>query len=38
MSDFYLFPNLKKYLGGMKLLSNEVVQVAVNEYFKSLEK
>ena len=36
-SDFYLFPNLKEQLEGMKFSSNEEVQVAVNECFESLE-
>ena len=33
----HYFANLKKHLGGMKFPSNEAVQVAVNEYFESLE-
>jgi len=31
--DFFLFPNLKTWLGGKKFSSNEEVIVAVNEYF-----
>jgi len=35
--DFFLFPNLKTWLGGKKFLSNEEVIVAVNEYFADFE-
>ena len=37
-SDFHLLSNLKKQIGEIKLLSNEEVQVAVNEYFENLKK
>lgn len=36
-SDYYLFPNLKKWLGGKKFESNEQVIGAVNEYFEGLD-
>jgi len=35
--DFFLFPNLKTWLGGKKFSSNEEVIVAVNEYFADFE-
>ena len=35
--DFFLFSNLKTWLGGKKFLSNEEVIVAVNEYFADFE-
>ena len=35
--DFFLFPNLKTWLGGKKFSSNEKVIVAVNEYFADFE-
>lgn len=36
-SDYYLFPNLKKWLGGKRFKSNEEVIEAVNEYFEELD-
>jgi [histone H3]-lysine36 N-dimethyltransferase SETMAR len=36
-SDFQLFPNLKKHLGGQKFSSNEEVEYAVSRYFADLE-
>ena len=36
-SDFFLFPNLKIWLGGKKFLSDQEVIAAVNEYFKGFE-
>jgi len=36
--DFFLFPNLKTWLGGKKFSSNEEVIVAVNEYFADFKK
>ena len=36
-SDFHLFLNLKKHFGGMKFLSNDGVQVAVNDYSESIK-
>lgn len=36
--DFHLFPNLKKWLGGQTFSTNSEVEVAVNEYFDSLDK
>ena len=36
-SDFHLFPNLKKHLGGIKFSSNGEVHVADNEDFESIE-
>lgn len=35
-SDFHLFPDLKKHLGGQKFSSNEEVEAAVNQYFTDL--
>ena len=37
LCDFFLFPNLKTWLGGKKFSSNEEVIVAVNEYFADFE-
>lgn len=36
-SDFFLFPNLKKFLGGKKYGSNAEVEDAVNQYFSGLD-
>ena len=36
-SDYHLFPNLKKWLGGKKFANNEEVESAVNGYFEELE-
>jgi len=36
-SDYYLFPNLKKWLGGKRFKSNEEVIEAVNQYFEELD-
>ena len=36
-SDYYLFPNLKKWLGGKRFKSNEEVIETVNQYFKELD-
>ena len=36
-SHSHFFPNLKQYLGEIKFSSNKEVQVAVNDYFESLE-
>lgn len=35
--DFFLFPNLKKCLGGKKFSSDEEANVAVDEYFAEFE-
>jgi len=35
--DFFLFPNLKTWVGRKKFSSNEEVIVAVNEYFADFE-
>jgi histone-lysine N-methyltransferase SETMAR len=32
-SDYFLFPNLKKWLGGKRLANNEEVPSAVDGYF-----
>ena len=37
-SDFFLFPNLKKPLRGIKFSSNEEVKGAVNQWFDSQDK
>jgi len=36
--DYYLFPNLKKWLGGRRFTSNEEVKSETTEYFAGLEK
>ncbi|GBP75472.1 Histone-lysine N-methyltransferase SETMAR [Eumeta japonica] len=36
--DYYLFPNLKKWLAGKRFESNEEVITETNAYFESLEK
>ncbi|GBP34295.1 Histone-lysine N-methyltransferase SETMAR [Eumeta japonica] len=36
--DYYLFPNLKKWLGGKRFESNEEVITETKAYFESLEK
>lgn len=36
-SDYYLFPNLKKWLGGKRFADNEEVIEAVNGYFEELD-
>jgi histone-lysine N-methyltransferase SETMAR len=36
-SDFFLFPNLKKWLGGRRFTSNEEVKAETNGYFAELE-
>lgn len=35
--DYFLFPNLKKWLGGQKFSSNEEVISETNAYFEGLE-
>lgn len=35
--DYFLFPNLKKWLGGKRFRSNEEVIAETNDYFESLE-
>ncbi|CAK9816389.1 Mariner Mos1 transposase [Anthophora quadrimaculata] len=37
-SDYYLFPNMKKWLAGKKFLSNEEVIAETNYYFADLDK
>ena len=36
-SDYFLFPNLKKWLGGKRFTNNEEVESAVNGYFEKLD-
>lgn len=36
-SDFHMFPNLKKHLGGQRFSTNEEVQSAVTDFFGALE-
>ncbi|XP_025829860.1 uncharacterized protein LOC112904322 [Agrilus planipennis] len=36
-SDYFLFPNLKKWLGGKRFADNEEVIEAVNGYFEELD-
>ena len=33
-SDYFLFPNLKKWFGGRRFTNNEEVESAVNGYFE----
>ncbi|XP_036336279.1 histone-lysine N-methyltransferase SETMAR-like [Rhagoletis pomonella] len=37
-SDFFLFPNMKKWLGGKRFVSNSEVIAATNTYFEGFEK
>ena len=37
-SDYYLFPNLKKWLGGKRFTSNSEVMDAVSGYFEDFDK
>lgn len=37
-SDYFLFPDLKKWLGGKRFTSNEEVEWETNAYFEGLEK
>lgn len=37
-SDFFLFPNLKKWLGGKRFTSNDEIIDATNSYFEDLDK
>ena len=37
-SDFFLFPNLQKWLGGQRFTSNEEVIVQTDAYFENLSK
>ena len=36
--DYFMFPNLKKWLGGKRFSSNEEIIDATNAYFEGLEK
>lgn len=36
-SDYHLFPNLKKHLGGQRFHRNDEVIEAVNSYFEELD-
>ena len=36
-SDYFLFPNLKKWLGDQRFANNEEVKSAVNGYFEELD-
>ena len=36
--DFFLFPNMKKWLGGKRFTSNEEVIAAIEAYFAEFEK
>ena len=36
-SDYFIFPNLKKCLGGQRFANNEEVESAVNSYFEELD-
>ena len=37
-SDYFLFPNLKKWLGGKRFYSNDEIISQTNTYFEDLEK
>jgi histone-lysine N-methyltransferase SETMAR len=36
-SDYFLFPNLKKWLSGKRFANNEEVESAVDGYFEELD-
>jgi len=36
--DFFLFPNMKKWLGGKRFASNEEIIAETNAYFAKFEK
>ena len=36
-SDYFLFPNLKKWLGGKRFANNDEVEPAVDGYFEELD-
>ena len=36
-SDYFLFPNLKKWLGGQRFANNEEVESAADTYFEELD-
>lgn len=36
-SDYFLFPNLKKWLGGKRFANNEEVNSAIDGYFEELD-
>lgn len=36
-SDYFLFPNLKKWLGGKRFANNEEVESVVDGYFEELD-
>ena len=38
LSDYFLFPNLKKWLGGRRFYSNDEIISQTNTYFEDLEK
>ena len=38
MSDYFLFPNLKKRLGGKRFGSNDEIISQTNTYFEDLDK
>ena len=37
-SDYFLLPNLKKWLGGKRFYSNDEIISQTNKYFEDLEK
>ena len=36
--DYFLFPNMKTWVGGIKFSSNEEMIAATNEYFEGFDK
>jgi len=36
-SDYFLFPNLKKWIGGKRFANNKEVESAVDGYFEALD-
>ena len=38
LSNFYLFPNLQKWLGGKSFINDNQVSDAVNGYFEDIDK
>ena len=37
-SDYFLFPNMKTWLGGRRFSSNEEIIAATNEHFEGFDK
>ena len=37
LSDYFIFPNLKEWLGGQRCVNNEEVESAVDGYFEEID-